>query len=256
MRLKNKRAVITAAGSGMGRAAAELFAREGATVCVVDYSEKNAQATVDAIVAAGGQAHAVVADLMSEAACRQIIHDGAKRMGGIDIFWAHAGEPGPAGIENLDMAAYQHALDLNVRSAVVSTGEVVPYMREAKGGAILYTASISGLVGSQFSPIYSMAKFGMVGLTKSLSLSLGPDRIRVNIVCPGLVETPMLSGFLSRGGDPAVAEANKEKFVSAIPLGRVAQPQEVANAALWLCSDDASYITGVALPVDGGFTCR
>ncbi|RYX90299.1 MAG: glucose 1-dehydrogenase [Comamonadaceae bacterium] len=256
MRLKDKCAVITAAGSGMGRAAAELFAREGATVCVVDYSEKNARAAVDAITEAGGKAHALVADLMSEDACRQIVHDSAKLMGGIDIFWAHAGEPGPSGIEKLDMAAYQHAIDLNVRSAVVSTGEVIPYMRERRGGAILYTASISGLVGSQFSPIYSMAKFGMVGLTKSLSLSLGPDRIRVNIVCPGLVDTPMLPDFLSRGGDPAVAEANLARFVASIPLGRVAQPQEVAKAALWLCSDDASYVTGVALPVDGGFTCR
>lgn len=256
MRLNNKRAIITAAGSGMGRSGAELFAREGATVCVVDYNAENAAATVEAIKSAGGEAHAIVADLISEQECRRIVHESVKLMGGLDIFWAHAGEPGPGGIENLDMAAYQHALDLNVRSAVVSTGEAVPHLRKGNGPAILFTASISGLVGSQFSPIYSMAKFGMVGLTKSLALLLGPDGIRANIVCPGLVETAMLPDFLSRGGDSALVEQNKSKFVAAIPLGRVARPSEIAQSALWLCSDDASYITGVALPVDGGFTSR
>lgn len=256
MRLKGKLAVITAAASGMGKAAALLFAREGATVCVVDYSEKNAQATVEQIKSAGGQAHAVIADLMSETECRRIVHDSAKRMGGIDILWAHAGEPGPGGFEGLDMNAYQHAMDLNVRSAIVSVGEALPYMRQRKGGSILFTASISGLVGSQFSPIYSLAKFGIVGLAKSLALSMGPEGIRVNVVCPGLVDTPMLPGFLSRGGDAVLAEQNKTKFVASIPLGRVAQPEEVAKAALWLVSDDASYVTGVALPIDGGFTSR
>jgi len=256
MRLKGKLAVITAAGSGMGKAAALLFAREGATVCVVDYSEKNALATVAQIKSVGGQAHAVIADLMSETECRRIIHDSAKHMGGIDILWAHAGEPGPGGFEGLDMNAYQHAMDLNVRSAVVSVGEVLPYMRQRQGGSVLFTASISGLVGSQFSPIYSLAKFGIVGLAKSLALSMGPEGIRVNVVCPGLVDTPMLPGFLSRGGDAALGEQNKAKFVASIPLGRVAQPEEVAKAALWLVSDDASYVTGVALPIDGGFTSR
>lgn len=256
MRLKGKLAVITAAGSGMGKAAALLFAREGATVCVVDYSEKNARATVEQIESAGGRAYALIADLTVETECRRIIHDSAKHMGGIDILWAHAGEPGPGGFEGIDMNAYERAMNLNVRSAVVSVGEVLPYMRQRQGGSILFTASISGLVGSQFSPIYSLAKFGIVGLTKSLALSLGSEGIRVNAVCPGPVDTPMLPEFLARGGDAAAAEQNKAKFVAGIPLGRVAKPEEVAQAALWLASDDASYITGVALPIDGGFTSR
>ncbi|MEO8297787.1 MAG: glucose 1-dehydrogenase [Burkholderiales bacterium] len=256
MRLKDKLCIITAGGSGMGRAAAELFAREGATVCVVDYSETNAMETVQAIQAAGGKAHAVLADLTSESECRRIVHDSANLMGGIDVLWAHAGMPGPQGIEKLDMKAYQHALDLNVRSTVVSTSEVVPYMRNRGGGAILFTASTSGLVGSQFSPIYSMAKFGIVGLTKALALTLGPEAIRVNAVCPGAVDTPMLPFFLSTGGDPVVAQQMTEKFVAAIPLGRIARPSDIANAGLWLCSDEAAYITGVALPIDGGYTCR
>jgi NAD(P)-dependent dehydrogenase (short-subunit alcohol dehydrogenase family) len=124
------------------------------------------------------------------------------------------------------------------------------------GGSIIFTSSISGLVGSMMSPIYSAAKWGVVGLAKSLALALAPDGIRVNVVCPGLADTPMKLGFTGRSGDPAEAAANEAKIVAAVPLGRLVKPGEVADAALWLASDEASFVTGVALPVDGGFTAR
>lgn len=245
-RLGGKRIVVTAGASGMGRAGAELFAKHGATVCVVDYNADGAMETAAAIQAAGGTASAIVADLTSADESRRIVREAAERMGGIDGFWAHAGMPGPYGIENLDEEAYRRCLDLNITSTVASIGEAVPFLRASGRGAILMTGSVSGLVGSRFSPTYSIAKFGIVGLAKSLAQTLGPDRIRVNVLCPGITETPMMGHFMN--------DTSRQKFLESIPLGRIAQPSEMAPAALWLLSDEASYVTGITLPVDGGFT--
>ena len=154
------------------------------------------------------------------------------------------------------MKGFQMSISLNVNSAVLAAGEVAKHMRLRGGGSLIFTSSISGLVGSMLSPLYSTAKFAVVGLGKSLALSFAPDRIRVNVLCPGLTETPMLNGFIGRSGDPAEMAANGQKYMAAIPLGRFGRAEDVAQAALWLASDEAAYITGVALPVDGGFTAR
>lgn len=245
-RLAGKKIVVTAAASGMGRAGAELFVREGATVCVVDYQSDKAHETVNALKAAGGQAFAVVADLFSESESRRIVRDAAAAMGGLDGVWLHAGMPSPHGIEGLDADAVKRCFDLNVHSTLASVAEAVPFLRKNGSGSILFTASISGLVGSRLSPIYSVAKFGIVGLAKSLAQSLGRENIRVNALCPGITETPMMHDFMG--------EAARAKYLEVIPLGRIAQPAEMAAPALFLMSDEASYVTGVALPVDGGFT--
>lgn len=254
MRLENKLAIVTAAASGMGRAGVERFVREGARVAAVDI---NPQA-LDALVAELGAGHVVpiVADLSTADGARESIDEAASALGGADILWAHAGMPGPASVENLDLAEYQKAMDLNVASATLGAGQVARHMRERGGGAIVFTASISGLVGSMMSPIYSAAKWAVVGLTKSLALALAGDNIRVNVVCPMLADTPMKIGFTGRSGDPAEAAANEAKVVSAVPMGRLVKAGEVADAALWLVSEEASFVTGVALPVDGGFTAR
>jgi NAD(P)-dependent dehydrogenase (short-subunit alcohol dehydrogenase family) len=164
--------------------------------------------------------------------------------------------PGPASVEDLDLDAYRRAIDLNVTAAALGAGQVAQYMRKRGGGSIIFTASVSGLVGSMMSPIYSAAKWGVVGLTKSLALALAGDGIRVNVVCPGLADTPMKTGFTGRSGDPAEAAANEAKLIANVPMGRLVQAGEIADAALWLASDEASFVTGVALPVDGGFTAR
>ncbi|HEY5761434.1 MAG TPA: SDR family NAD(P)-dependent oxidoreductase [Steroidobacter sp.] len=256
MRLAGKLAVITAAASGMGRAGVELFLREGAKVVAVDINS-GALADLAAVMKQKGYTlETVQADLSRTEEARRSINEAAAKLGGIDVLWAHAGIPGPASVESLDLVEYDRAIQLNVTSAVLGAGEVIGHMRKRGGGSLIFTASVSGLVGSMFSPIYSAAKFAVVGLTKSLALRFAADNVRVNVVCPGLADTPMKSGFTGRSGDPAEAAANQARLLANVPMGRLCKPEEVAHAALWLASEDASFVTGVALPIDGGFTAR
>ena len=254
MRLSGKLAIVTAAASGMGRAGVERFVREGARVAAIDINPDALAALVEEF--GDSRVTSVAADLSTPEGATDSIDRAVAVLGGADILWAHAGMPGPASVENLDLAAYDKAIALNVTAAALGAGQVAPHMRARGGGAIVFTSSISGLVGSMMSPIYSAAKWGVVGLGKSLALAFAPDNIRVNVVCPGLADTPMKVGFTGRSGDPAEAAANEAKIVSAVPMGRLVKPGEVADAVLWMVSDEASFVTGVALPVDGGFTAR
>lgn len=256
MRLAGKFAVITAAASGMGRAGVELFLREGAKVAAVDINAGALSELAAEMKQRGHTIETVQADLSRPEECRRSINDAAAKLGGIDALWAHAGIPGPGNVEGMDLGEYEKAMMMNVTSAVLGAGEVIGYMRQRGGGSLIFTASVSGLVGSMFSPIYSAAKFAVVGLTKSLALRFAADNVRVNVVCPGLADTPMKSGFTGRSGDPAEAAANQTRLLANVPMGRLCKAEEVAHAALWLASDDSSFVTGVALPVDGGFTAR
>lgn len=256
MRLKNKLAVITAAGSGMGRAGAELFAREGAAVAVVDINAVAVTEVVDEIRRNGGTAHGIVADLSKMEDCKRFVHEAAERLGGIDILWNHAGIPGPGAIEDMDLPLYDKSVMVNLTSAVVASADAVRYMRKRGGGALLFTSSAVGLVGSGFSPTYSALKHGVLGLTKSLAQRYAPDKVRVNAVCPGPMDTPMLPQFMGRSDSPEGAAENEKKLRASIVMGRLGQPIEIAHAALWLVSDDASFVTGASLPVDGGYTCK
>lgn len=256
MRLANKLAVITAAASGMGRAGVELFAREGARVAAVDVNASALTKLAEEMSGKGYSIETIEADLSTPDGARGSVHEAARQLGGIDVMWAHAGIPGPAGIEGLDLEAYRKAMALNVDSAVLAAGEVIGPMRKRGGGSLIFTASVSGIVGSRFSPVYSAGKFAIVGLTKSLAQTFAPDKVRVNVVCPGLTDTPMAIGFTSRRGDPVEAAANEKMLLSSVPMGRICRPEEIAHAALWLASDDSSFVTGIELPVDGGFTCR
>jgi NAD(P)-dependent dehydrogenase (short-subunit alcohol dehydrogenase family) len=258
MRLNNKIGIVTAAASGMGRAGAVRFAREGAAVAVVDLDEAGANAVAQQIIAAGGKALALAGDLRQDAFAREIVRRTAREFGGLDFVWNHVGHPGPAAIEGLDWKDFELAMDLNVRSVLVTTEAALPELRARGGGALLYTASTSGLTGSQFSPVYNIAKFGIVGLVHGLSKRYAREKIRVNAVCPGPVDTPMLRVFVARPDSQMPPGETPETLVAKrggqVPMGRPARPEEVANAALFLISDEASYITGVALPVDGGAT--
>lgn len=258
MRLQNKIGIVTAAASGMGRAGALRFAREGASVAVVDLDEAAANAVVQQITGAGGKAIALAGDLRQDAFAREIVRRTAREYGGLDFVWNHVGHPGPASIEGLDWRDFELAMDLNLRTVLVTTEAAIPELRARGGGALLYTASTSGLTGSQFSPVYNIAKFGVVGLVHGLAKRYAREKIRVNAVCPGPVDTPMLRVFVARPDSQLPPGETPETLVvkrgGQVPMGRPAQPEEIANAALFLISDEASYVTGVALPVDGGAT--
>ncbi|MGM4918010.1 SDR family oxidoreductase [Tardiphaga sp. 813_E8_N1_3] len=256
MRLANKLAAVTAAASGMGRAGVELFLKEGARVAAIDVNTDALAQLKSDMKKLGYELTTIQADLSKTEQMKSSINDAAAALGGIDILWAHAGTPGPAGVENLDLAAYEFAMSLNVTSATLAAGEVIKHMRKRGGGSVIFTSSVSGIVGSMMSPIYSAAKFAVVGLTKSLAQAFAPDQVRVNVICPGLADTPMKLGFTGRSGVAAEAAVNEAKLLAAVPMGRLCKAEDVAHAALWLASDDASFITGVALPVDGGFTAR
>jgi len=242
----------------MGRAGAVRFAKEGASVLVVDLDRGKAESVADEIVTAGGRAVAASGNLCDERFSRDIVHACREAFGGLDFLWAHAGQPGPAAIEGLDLADFDLAMNLNIRTALATTIEAIPLMRERGGGSILFTASTSGLQGSLFSPVYSAAKFGVVGLARSLAKRYGRDSIRINAVCPGATDSPMLRVFVARPDSEESKGQDPEELVrrraSVNALGRVAQPEEVANAALFLLSDEASFITGATLAVDGGTT--
>ena len=239
MRLAGKIGIVTAAASGMGRAGVKRV--------------------VDEITAAGGVAHGITADLTKDEDSRRIVWDTVSRFRGLDFVWNHVGHPGPAAVEGIDMNAFDLAIDLNLRTVLMTTEAAIPELRARGGGSLLFTASTSGLQGSGYSPVYSMCKFGVVGFVKSLSVRLAKEKIRVNAVCPGPIDTPMLRVFVARPDQKSTAGMDPEELVrkraaGAVPLGRTGQPEEIANAALFLLSDEASFITGVALPVDGGVT--
>ncbi len=262
MRLQGKAGIITAAASGMGRAGAEIFAAEGAEVAVVDRDEAGVNQVADEIVRSGGKAIAIAADLTDDAAAKGIVELAARSFGRLDFVWNHVGHPGPAAVEGVDMAGFDFAVDLNLRSHLITTEAAIPHLRKSGAGALLFTASTAGLMGSPQSPVYSMMKYGTVGFVKSLSKRLAADNIRVNAVCPGPIDTPMLRVFVSRPDSspeaPGRSADEVEEMVAGragvVPLQRFGRPEEVARAALFLISDEASFITGAALPVDGGIT--
>lgn len=254
-RLKGRVGIVTAAASGMGKAGAIRFASEGATVAVVDRDFDGAQQVVQEIRSSGGKASAIGVDLSSVDDSKRIVTDAVAAFGKLDFVWNHLGHPGPGKVEGMSQTAFDVAVDLNLRSVFATTEAAIPEIRKAGGGSILFTSSTAGLVGSRFSPVYAAMKHGVVGYMKALALRLAPEGIRVNAVCPGPIETPMFGVFGSRPDQPQRSlEDVREGAIRIVPLGRIGKPEEVANAALFLISDEASFVTGVAMPVDGGFS--
>jgi NAD(P)-dependent dehydrogenase (short-subunit alcohol dehydrogenase family) len=255
MRLEGRVALITAAGSGMGLASARRMASEGAHVVAVDIDEAKAQAAADAIKSEGGSAEPAHCDVGDERAVEALIDEVGRSHGVLHILFNHAGIPGASGLD-MDVAEWQHTVDVNLKSAFFATRYALPLLRKAdRKGSIIFTSSVSGEVGSPFSPLYSMTKGGVILLMKSLAVRLGPEGIRSNAILPAMIETPMLSQFFGRE-EGADIEDLKSGYMSAVPLGRPAAPEEVASVAAFLASDDASFVTGVALPVDGGFLAK
>lgn len=258
MRLADKVAVVTAAGSGMGRASSLMFAKEGAKVVAADIDSNGGQKTVDLIKQQGGEAMFVKADVAKVSHMQNMVETTVANYGKLNILFNHAGVPGPRELEEVEESDWDHALDVLTKGGFFSCKFAVPEMRKAGGGSILFTSSISGFGGSPNSPLYSMAKGGIIMLVKSLALLLARDNIRVNCIAPGLTDTPMLPQFFGLNPDEDAASWKNiaEQALSHIPLGRFAQPEDIAWAALFFASDESSYITGTTLLVDGGFRAR
>jgi NAD(P)-dependent dehydrogenase (short-subunit alcohol dehydrogenase family) len=253
--LEGRVALITAAGSGMGRASAERFASEGAHVVVSDINEAAAKEVADAITAAGGAATAAACDVGDIDQIKGLIEGIATEHGVLHVLFNHAGIPGASGLD-VEPDDWTKTVEVNQRSAFYATTYALPLLRAAEGkGSIIFTSSVSGVVGSPFSPLYSMTKGGIVLFMKSLAIKLGPEGIRSNAILPAMIETPMLSQFFGRDNGADIEDL-KTAYKSNVPMGRVARPEEIASAAAFLASDDASWVTGVALPVDGGFLAQ
>ena len=249
--LSGKRALITGAASGIGRATALLFAREGAAVAVADLDEAGGQAVVGDIRQAGGQAIYIHCDVTRAADCRRAVEHTVAELGGLDILFNNAGIIRRATVIDTDEADWDRVMAVNVKSIFLMSKVAVPVMAAAGGGVIVNTASGWGLVGGQQAAVYCASKGAVVLLTKAMALDHGPQNIRVNCICPGDTDTAMLRREAEQLGEPA------ERFLAGSaqrPLGRIGRPEEIAQAALYLASGAASYVTGTALVVDGGGT--
>jgi NAD(P)-dependent dehydrogenase (short-subunit alcohol dehydrogenase family) len=249
-RLKGRTALITGAGMGIGREAAVRFAREGARIVIGDLDERAARETVALVEEAGGEALAVAGDVALEADVRRMVEEGARRFGGLHVLYANAGvlwKDRDRSVLDTDERWWDRVIAINLKSAFWLTKHGIPELQRAGGGSVIVTGSVSALVGfTRAQDAYTAAKGGLISLTKSLAIQFAKDRIRCNIIHPGIVDTPLQAPYLT--------EAIRQEFVTGIPLGRIAEPREIASVALFLASDDSSYMTGAELVVDGGFT--
>jgi NAD(P)-dependent dehydrogenase (short-subunit alcohol dehydrogenase family) len=250
--LEGKAAVITGAGSGIGRASALRFAQEGARLVLTDVQDTEADAVVRAIARAGGTACFVHADVSRRADNERMIDVCVERYGRLDILFCNAGVNLPKLLSHSSDEEIDRLLAVNVKGPLYAARHAIPIMLgQPDGGVLLFTASKTGLVAQTDSPVYCASKGAVVMLAKALALDYAARGIRVNALCPGIIDTPMLRQFADAMPDPEAAWA---AYGTAQPLGRLGTSEECAAAALWLVSPEASFVTGVALPVDGGFT--
>jgi NAD(P)-dependent dehydrogenase (short-subunit alcohol dehydrogenase family) len=249
--LDGKSALVTGGGGGIGRATALAFAREGARVAVADYAADAAAETVAQINRAGGQAITLTGDVTNARAVRTMLDDTIVAYGRLDCAFNNAGiapyQVKASGKKTAEWseASFDRMIAVNLKSVwLCMRGEIRQMLAQGGGGAIVNTGSIAGLIGLVTSSAYVAAKHGVLGLTKTAALEYADDKIRVNAVCPGFIKTRMTEDTMHRRGD---------KILAQIPAGRMGNPEEIAEMVVWLCSERASYVTGAAYNVDGGW---
>ncbi|HSZ00793.1 MAG TPA: SDR family oxidoreductase [Terriglobales bacterium] len=246
--LAGKVALITGAASGIGRAAAKLFAREGAAVVITDINP-DGEALAEEIARSGAHAFFEHADVTQAADCHRVVERTLREFGGIHVLFNNAGIMRRASVVELSEEDWDRVMSVNVKSIFLMSRQVIPTMAKAGGGSIINTASGWGLAGGPRAAVYCASKGAVVLLTKAMAIDHGPQKIRVNCICPGDTDTGMLRNEAQQLGereDLFLAQSARR------PLGRIGQPEEIAQAALYLASDASSFVTGTALVVDGG----
>ena len=252
-RLAGKVAIITGAASGIGAASAHLFASEGAQVGICDLVGAGIDTIVDEITSNGFEAFGMPADVSDPEQVEAFINGVAEHFGKVDILFSNAGIGGRGSALQMAPADFNRILAVNLTGGFLCAKYAIPHMQAAGGGSIIFTASELALVGSRNNMAYTASKAGLIGMARSLALDHGPDNIRVNVLCPGATDTPMLRSSIARHDDP---DSYQAAILSEITLGRLGLPSEIARTALFLASDDASFMTGSTVVVDGGATAQ
>ena len=249
---ENKVALVTGAGSGLGLATAQAFAQAGASVALADWDDKTVRTAADKLIASGHKALAIRCDVSNDAEVEAMIRETVVKFGRLDVAYNNAGVQNELA-ETADTTAkdYDRVMGINLRGIWNSMKFELQHMRKQGSGAIVNCSSLGGLVGGAERSIYHAAKHGVLGFTKSAALEYAAKGIRINAVCPGLIQTPMSDQMVAAGQGEAL-----EAMEKMIPMARVGRPDEIASAVLWLCSDATSYVTGQSISVDGGFIMR
>jgi NAD(P)-dependent dehydrogenase (short-subunit alcohol dehydrogenase family) len=250
-RLAGKAAIVTGGATGIGEATAKLFAREGARVLVADVQDDLGRNVVAAIRDAGGDAQFVRTDVKRDADIRRMVETAEKGFGGLHVLVNNAGVENDKPDVDTSEEEWDHVLDVNLKGVFLCTKHAVPLMKKSGGGSIINISSIFGLVGSPGFGAYHASKGGVRLLTKSTAVTHAAEKIRCNSIHPGVIDTPMLRRLVDRAEDPKAAEA---EWLKTEPIGRFGRPEDIAYGALYLASDDSSFVTGAELVIDGGYT--
>lgn len=251
MRLAGKVALITGAGAGIGQATAELFAKEGASVAVVDRNEQTARETAAGIAAGGGRVIAIAADVSQAADVQRMFQAALEAFGRLDILFNNAGTVAQGRVEDTSEEDWQTQIATTLTSVFLGCKYGIPILREQGGGVIINMASVAGIMGIVNRAAYSAAKGGVVGLTRAIALDHARENIRAVYISPATIETPSLRERIASSPDPVAA---RKAFEDRQPVGRIGKPEDVACAALYLASDEAGFLTGCNLIVDGGMS--
>ena len=252
MRLKEKVAIVTGAASGIGRATAVRFAQEGAKTVLADISTEGGQETLALVEKQGGTGKFIRADLSHKDDVQRVIGESVAHFGEVDILFNNAGIFQFGTVLDCKEEDWDRMIDVNLKSMFLMCKYGIPHLVDNGGGCVVNIASVGALVGVENATAYAASKGGVVQLSKSMALDFGKDNIRVNCICPGSIETPMLHSIWEHKGKPL--EVVREEFKKGRPLQKIGTPLDIANAALYLASDESQFVTGTCLVVDGGIT--